>query len=89
MDRLHDAEEGAEGQLRDAGEARLHADGEGAELQRDDAAEQGGKDDRRAGSTFSAHAGKQVRAHDGTPDQVIPDEAAVERHVPDVRAEGK
>ena len=83
VDRLHQRDEGAEGQLGDAGKAGLQHDGESAELQRDHAAEDGGEDDAPALGALLLP--EETALHDGAPDQKIADKAAVERHVPDVR----
>ena len=85
MDRLHQRDEGAEGQLGDAGKRGLQHDGEGPELQRDHAADDRGGDD--AGAHRALARAEPVAADDGTPDQVIADEAAVKGHIPDIRAQ--
>ena len=84
MDRLHEHRERAERQRRDAGERRFQHDGECAELQRCNAAEH-----RRKRQAQPGLARGKISAHQGPVDKEISHEAAVERHVPDIRAQRK
>ena len=87
MYRLHDRAEHAKRNIGNSGKACLNDDGERAELERHDAADDGGCDDPEPAGSFFTLAGEPIAVHYRPINKEVPDKAAIESHVPYIRAE--